>query len=349
MEWIAQYGLFLAKILTIVAALAMVTMFIFNARQRKGVKVGELQLVDLSEQYQEMQRSLQLEHLDEIAQKAWLKAEKKREKEETKQKKLALKNGEAPVKEKNRLYVLNFKGSMDAHEVEALREEVTAVLAIARPNDEVLLKLESPGGLVHGYGLAASQLIRLRNKGIRLTVTVDKVAASGGYMMACVADRIVAAPFAILGSIGVVAQIPNIHRLLKKNEIDIELHTAGEFKRTLTMLGENTEQGRAKFQKEINETHHLFKEFVHQQRPGLDINSIATGEHWFGIQAKDKGLIDEIATSDEVLIVEMENYQVISLCYAIRKKLIQRFSGGVVESLDRLMLRWWQRGQKPLL
>lgn len=349
MEWISQYGLFLAKISTIVAALAIVIVFIFNARQRKGGKAGELQLVDLSEQYQEMLRSLQLEHMDEIAKKVWLKAEKKRKKEEAKQKKLAFKNSEAPTNEKNRLYVLNFKGSMDAHEVEALREEITAVLAIARSNDEVLLKLESSGGLVHGYGLAASQLTRLRNKGIRLTVSVDKVAASGGYMMACVADRIVAAPFAILGSIGVIAQIPNIHRLLKKNEIDIELHTAGEFKRTLTILGENTEHGRAKFQQEINETHHLFKEFVHLQRPSLDIDSVATGEHWFGLQAKDKGLIDDIVTSDELLIAEMENHQVISLRYVVRKKLIQRFSSEVVESLDGLMLRWWQRGQKPLL
>ncbi|WP_144290841.1 protease SohB, partial [Cronobacter sakazakii] len=169
-------------------------------------------------------------------------------------------------------------GSIDAHEVSALREEVTAVLAVAKPADEVLVRLESPGGVVHGYGLAASQLQRLRERQIPLTIAVDKVAASGGYMMACVANNIVAAPFAIIGSIGVVAQIPNFNRLLKRNDIDIELHTAGQYKRTLTLLGENTEEGREKFREDLNETHHLFKEFVHNMRPSLDIDAVATGE-----------------------------------------------------------------------
>ncbi|XNM48823.1 protease SohB [Escherichia coli] len=162
---------------------------------------------------------------------------------------------------KPRVWVLDFKGSMDAHEVNSLREEITAVLAAFKPQDQVVLRLESPGGMVHGYGLAASQLQRLRDKNIPLTVTVDKVAASGGYMMACVADKIVSAPFAIVGSIGVVAQMPNFNRFLKSKDIDIELHTAGQYKRTLTLLGENTEEGREKFREELNETHQLFKDF----------------------------------------------------------------------------------------
>lgn len=180
-------------------------------------------------------------------------------------------------------------------------------------------------------------------------MAVDKVAASGGYMMACVADRIVAAPFAIIGSIGVVAQIPNFHRLLKKNDIDVELHTAGQFKRTLTLFGENTEQGREKFREDLNETHELFKRFVHEQRPSLDIDSVATGEHWFGTQAKEKGLIDAIGTSDDLLIAELDNHEVIAVRYARRKRLMDRFTGSAAESVDRLLLRWWQRGEKPLL
>ncbi|BFO10311.1 hypothetical protein GGER_28210 [Serratia rubidaea] len=243
------------------------------------------------------------------------------------------------------LYVLDFKGSMDAHEVSSLREEVSAVLAVATAQDEVLLRLESPGGVVHGYGLAASQLERLRNGGIRLTVAVDKVAASGGYMMACVADRIVAAPFAIIGSIGVVAQIPNFHRLLKKNNVDVELHTAGQFKRTLTLFGENTDEGREKFREELNETHLLFKQFVHQQRPSLDIDSVATGEHWLGTQAREKGLVDAVGTSDDLLIAEMETHEVIGVRYTRHKRLIDRFTGSAAESADRLLLRWWQRGE----
>ncbi|WP_025474316.1 protease SohB, partial [Yersinia pestis] len=186
-------------------------------------------------------------------------------------------------------------------------------------------------------------------RGTRLTVAVDKVAASGGYMMACVADRIICAPFAIIGSIGVVAQIPNFHRLLKKNDIDVELHTAGEFKRTLTLFGENTEQGREKFREDLNETHLLFKQFVQQQRPSLDIDAVATGEHWFGTQAKEKGLVDAIGTSDDLLIAEMDNHEVIGVRYSHRKRLIERFMGSATESVDSLLLRWWQRGEKPLL
>ncbi|MGR9994651.1 protease SohB [Escherichia coli] len=250
---------------------------------------------------------------------------------------------------KPRVWVLDFKGSMDAHEVNSLREEITAVLAAFKPQDQVVLRLESPGGMVHGYGLAASQLQRLRDKNIPLTVTVDKVAASGGYMMACVADKIVSAPFAIVGSIGVVAQMPNFNRFLKSKDIDIELHTAGQYKRTLTLLGENTEEGREKFREELNETHQLFKDFVKRMRPSLDIEQVATGEHWYGQQAVEKGLVDEINTSDEVILSLMEGREVVNVRYMQRKRLIDRFTGSAAESADRLLLRWWQRGQKPLM
>ena len=291
---------------------------------------------------------MRLARMDTAEQKVWLKQFKKQTKADDKLKKQRAKSGAVEVT-KPCLYVLDFKGSMDAHEVTSLREEISAVLAVASAQDEVLLRLESPGGVVHGYGLAASQLERLRKGGIRLTVAVDKVAASGGYMMACVADRIVAAPFAIIGSIGVVAQIPNFHRLLKKNDIDVELHTAGQFKHTLTLFGENTEQGREKFREDLNETHELFKRFVHEQRPSLDIDSVATGEHWFGSQAKEKGLIDAIGTSDDLLIAELDNHEVIAVRYTRRKRLMDRFTGSAAESVDRLLLRWWQRGEKPLL
>jgi serine protease SohB len=295
-----------------------------------------------------MQREMRLVRMNAAEQKTWSKELKKRQKYDQKMKKQRVKI-DAVSAAKPCVYVIDFKGSIDAHEVTSLREEISAILAVATAQDEVLLRLESPGGVVHGYGLAASQLERLRHKNIRLTVAVDKVAASGGYMMACVADRIVSAPFAIIGSIGVVAQIPNFHRLLKKNDIDVELHTAGEFKRTLTLFGENTEQGREKFREDLNETHLLFKQFVQQQRSALDIDAVATGEHWFGIQAKEKGLVDAIGTSDDLLISKMDNHEVISVRYLRRKRLMDRFTGSTAESVDRLLLRWWQRGEKPLL
>lgn len=348
MELLSQYGLFLAKIATVVIAIAVVAVLIVNLTQRKRQR-GELRITRLSEQYKEMQEDMSLALLDTHQQKLWQKAQKKKHKQEAKAAKAKAKLNAPQDKVTPRVYVLDFKGSMDAHEVSSLREEVTAVLAVATPQDQVVVRLESPGGVVHGYGLAASQLQRLREKQIPLTVAVDKVAASGGYMMACVADKIVAAPFSIIGSIGVVAQIPNFNRFLKNKEIDIELHTAGQYKRTLTLLGENTEEGRQKFREDLNETHHLFKDFVHRMRPALDIEQVATGEHWYGIQAQEKGLVDEVGTSDDLLLNLMEGRELVGVRYTQRKRLVDRFTNSAAESADRLLLRWLQRGQKPLL
>ena len=348
MELLSQYGLFLAKIATVVIAIAVVAVLIVNLTQRKRQR-GELRITRLSEQYKEMQEEMSLALLDTHQQKLWHKAQKKKHKQEAKAAKAKAKLNTPQDKVTPRVYVLDFKGSMDAHEVASLREEVTAVLAVATPQDQVVVRLESPGGVVHGYGLAASQLQRLREKQIPLTVAVDKVAASGGYMMACVADKIVAAPFSIIGSIGVVAQIPNFNRFLKNKEIDIELHTAGQYKRTLTLLGENTEEGRQKFREDLNETHHLFKDFVHRMRPTLDIEQVATGEHWYGVQAQEKGLVDEVGTSDDLLLNLMEGRELVGVRFAQRKRLLDRFTNSAAESADRLLLRWLQRGQKPLL
>ena len=348
MELLFQYGLFLAKIVTVVVAIAVIAVLIINLSQRKRQR-GELRITNLSEQHKEMQEDLAVALLDGPQQKLWHKAQKKKLKLEAKAAKAKAKQGEAETNHKPRVWVIDFKGSMDAHEVASLREEVTAVLTVATPQDQVVVRLESPGGVVHGYGLAASQLQRIRDKQIPLTVAVDKVAASGGYMMACVANKIVAAPFAILGSIGVVAQIPNLNRFLKNKDIDIELHTAGQYKRTLTLLGENTDEGRQKFREELNETHHLFKDFVKEMRPSLDIDQVATGEHWYGSQAQEKGLVDEVGTSDELLLGLMDGRDVINVRFMQRKKMMDRFTGSAVDGADSLMMRWWQRGQKPLL
>ena len=225
-----------------------------------------------------------------------------------------------------------------------LRQEISALLAVAVPGrDEVVVLLESPGGVVHGYGLAASQLARVRDAGVSLTICVDKVAASGGYMMACLANRLLAAPFAIVGSIGVVAQIPNFHRLLKKNDIDVELMTAGQYKRTLTLLGENTEAGREKFQQDIDETHQLFKNFVQQWRPQVDIEVVATGEHWFATQAIELKLVDALQTSDDYLRHRATDADLFALHWRQRKTLGQKLGLAAEESADRVLIRWWQR------
>jgi len=348
-ELLSYYGLFLAKTVTVVVAIAAIGIIIVNLAQRKRAQSGQLKVTHLGDQYREMKEDMTLAKMKHHDQKLWQKAQKKKEKLEAKAAKQRAKQGLKSESSKSTLWVLDFKGSMDAGEVASLREEISAVMAVASAGDEVLLRLESPGGVVHGYGLASSQLQRLRQQGIRLTVAVDKVAASGGYMMACVADRIVAAPFSIIGSIGVVAQIPNFNRLLKRNDIDVELHTAGEYKRTLTLFGENTEQGREKFREDLNETHLLFKQFVHEMRPTLDIDRVATGEHWFGSQALEKGLIDSIGTSDDLIIAQMDQFDVIAVRYARRKRMMDRFTSSAAASAERLLLRLWQRGEKPLL
>ena len=203
------------------------------------------------------------------------------------------------------------------------------ILSVAKAEDEVLLVLESGGGTIHGYGLAASQLNRIKEKKISLRISVDSIAASGGYMMACVADELIAAPFAIIGSIGVVAQIPNFHRLLKEKNIDFEQITAGDFKRTLTMFGDNTDVAREKFQSELNDAHALFKQFVASSRPLLDIDKVATGEHWFGTTALDLGLIDRVSTSDDLILDAAENRDVYKVAVEKKPSLFEKVTNKV--------------------
>ena len=319
--------------------IAAIVAMIISAKQRNAAHYGELVVTDLSEEFKETVKHLRDFQLSEEELKQAEKTEKKAKKQEAKALKAKLKNGEKAAP-KPCVYVLDFKGDISASETTALREEISAIINVAKADDEVLLRLESPGGAVHGYGLAASQLARLKPKGIKLTVAVDKVAASGGYMMACVADKIVSAPFAIIGSIGVVAQIPNIHRLLKKHDVDVDVMTAGEFKRTVTVLGENTEKGKQKFQQELEETHQLFKQFVSQNRPCIDIDKIATGEHWFGQQAIDLKLVDEISTSDDLILEKMKEKHVVSVKYRLKKSLIKKLGRQAEESAVNIIHRY---------
>lgn len=321
MEFLFEYGLFLAKALTIVFAFGLIVAIAVSAGN-KPKKKGAVEVIDLSEQLMEAKANFDEQILD-----------KKDLKKQAKEKK------KAPAdKKEGKTFVIDFKGSLDAHEVSALREEVSAILTIAnKDKDNVLVCLESGGGVVHGYGLAASQLQRLKSAGLTLTVSVDKVAASGGYMMACIADKIVAAPFAIVGSIGVIAQIPNFNKLLRKHDIDYEQITAGEYKRTLTLFGENTDKGRAKFKEEIEQTHGLFKQFVSEARPKVDIDRVATGEHWFARQAIEFDLVDELATSDDLILRATETNQVYKIRYKTRKTLPEKLGMGFAISIERTL------------
>jgi len=335
--------MFLAKAITIVVAIVAVIAVAATSAVKQSHKKGELNITDLSEHYEDVADEM-LEHLltkEEL--KAKDKADKKAEKEKAKAEKEAAKNDEES--EESRLFVVDFNGSIDAKEVNSLREEISAILSVAKKQDEVFVRLESGGGMVHGYGLAASQLDRVRQADVPLTVAVDKVAASGGYMMACVANKIISAPFAILGSIGVIAQVPNFNKVLKKNDIDFEQITAGEFKRTLTMFGENTDKGREKFTEEIEETHQLFKDFVKEHRPSLDIAKVATGETWFGNKAIDVGLVDSIQTSDDYLMQSGKEKKVVHVKYEVKKGLADKFSKAASLSAERFLGKLWQNNR----
>lgn len=321
MAFLYEYGLFLAKTLTWLVAIAVVLALVASSRQRKGGGSGsELEVTDLSKRWRNQRDQLRARLLSAKQLKALHKEEAKAEKQASKQE-----------ERKRTLFVLDFHGSMDAHEVSGLREEINAVLSIANPDqDEVLLRLESGGGVVHGYGLGASQLERLRHANLPLTVAIDKVAASGGYLMAVVANRIVCAPFAYIGSIGVIAQLPNFNKVLKKHDIDFEQHTAGDYKRTLTMFGENSDDGRAKFREELALIHRQFKEHVLRLRPQLAIDSVATGEVWSGVEAKQRGLVDDLLTADELLQGRLDNdeWQVLQLSRKVQQPLLQRLIKG---------------------
>jgi serine protease SohB len=321
-EFLAEYGIFVAKLVTVLVLLiCVVGALFFMIMRTRSVTEGHLAVRHLNQKYGQMQLMLNSAVQPKKQFRKTLKEFKVRMKKEASE-------GQA---DRPRMFVLDFAGDLRASEVTSLREEITALLTITRENDEVLVRLESGGGTVHGYGLAASQLKRIRDRKIRLTVSVDKVAASGGYMMACVADRIIAAPFAVIGSIGVLAQIPNFHRLLKKHDIDFEQISAGRYKRTMTVFGENTEADRSKLKEEIENTHDLFKQFVRENRPVVDVDSIATGETWYGRQAIENKLVDDLRTSDDFLSAAVSGYELYEIEYARKKPLLEKMFRSTME------------------
>jgi len=346
LEYIFEYGLFLAQAITFVAAFLIVVagVIALGQRQRSEHHEGHIEVRDLNEKYRDIGRHIQQIVVEPELLKASKKAEKKAEKVRVKAQKKKRGKEADDAERRNRLYVLDFDGDLRASATDNLREEISAVLPQVQPGDELLLRVESPGGLVHGYGLAASQLQRIRDAGVPLTIAVDKVAASGGYMMACVANRIIAAPFAVIGSIGVLAQLPNFHRLLKKNDIDFELFTAGEYKRTVTMFGENTDKGREKFSEELEETHGLFKEFVSANRPALDIARVATGEIWYGRKALEVGLVDELQTSDAFVQGRLADWDVFEVKFVHKKNWQEKLGLAAEGAMEKAFLRIWQKG-----
>jgi serine protease SohB len=330
-EFFTDYGLFLLKTVTIVAAVVIIIGTV-AAAGRKAAHHEGLEVESLNKKYRGLANALKHAVLRKSDWKAEVKADKEKDKAESKSK-----------ERRPRSFVIDFKGDLKASAVPSLREEVSAILEVAGSDDDVIVRLENYGGVVHEHGLAASQLVRIRSREIPLTIVIDKVAASGGYLMACVASRIVAAPFAILGSIGVIAQIPNFNRLLDSHGVDFEQITAGQYKRNVTMFGKNTDADRAKLKEELEDVHALFKEAVSTYRPDLDLDKVATGEHWYGTRALALGLADELKTSDELLAELAGERDLFRVSYKIKQPLQKRLMANVDSVLEKVDAVGWRR------
>ena len=330
-EFFAEYGLFLLKAVTIVGAIVIVVGTVAAASRKASMQEG-LEIEHLNKKYQTLASALKQAILKKAERKAQAKADKEKAKAEAKS-----------ADTRPRTFVIDFKGDLKATAVASLREEVSAILEVAGPDDQVIVRLENHGGIVHEHGLATSQLVRIRDQGIPLLVSVDKMAASGGYLMACVANRLIAAPFAILGSIGVIAQLPNFNRMLDEHGIDFEMITAGEHKRNVTIFGKNTDEDRAKLKEELEDVHSLFKDVVGKYRQELDLEKVATGEHWYGTRALELGLADELKTSDELLAGLAKDRDLYRVSYKIRQPLQKRILASVDTLLEKADAARWRR------
>lgn len=333
MHFLAEYGLFLLKAITLVFAIITVLIAATAVLGKGKATSGKLEIKNLNKKYADMTEQLQSEILPKKALKAFLKSQKAAEKT-------------AETANKRRVFVINFNGDVKASAVESLREEVTSILSVAKENDEIVVCLESPGGMVPHYGLAASQLQRIKDKKIPLVVCVDKIAASGGYLMSCVADHIIAAPFSIIGSIGVVAQLPNFNRLLKKNNIEFEQLTAGDYKRTLTLFGENTDEGRHKVKEDIELIHQQFKDFIFSHRPQVNMAQVATGEHWLAARAMELKLVDRLMTSDDYLWSASRHADIFEVTYCCKKPLTSRIFDKFSSIIDKGTVGWISSAHK---
>ncbi len=321
MEFWQHLALFVAQAAIIVFSIGSLIILIAILAAKAQDK-PELEIELLHKKYKNYANILKSAALNKDEQKEEKKKQKKTAKEQKHQ-------------HQNNVFVVDFVGDVKATATDHLRQEISAILNVATPQDEVVVRVESPGGVVHGYGLAASQLLRVREKNIPLTICIDKVAASGGYLMSCVGSKILSAPFAIVGSIGVVAQVPNFHQVLKKHNVDYKEYTAGEYKRTISILGEITPKGEEKFKEQLEATHVLFKQWVSSHRPQLDMSKIATGEYWYGQQALELKLVDELSTSDDYLARLSEQHHVIKVSFEKKQKLADKLShilGRVAES-----------------
>lgn len=236
------------------------------------------------------------------------------------------------------VFVIDYVGSMMASEVVYLTAKIDAIILKSNKDDEVVINITSPGGAVSGYGLVASQIKRLKTAGLKITATVDTVAASGGYMAAVVSDEIIAAPFAMVGSIGVVANVMIYEELLKNIGIQTNVYTSGDSKRTVVPSRVPNAEEEAKLEAQLEEIHSRFKDHVLSFRPDIDEDKVFTGQAFLAADAINFGLVDKIGTSDELLLnLYKDGHRLIEVQFIIEENIggsvTKQVSAGLVDAI----------------
>ncbi len=246
-----------------------------------------------------------------------------------------------------RLAVLRFQGLRDlnASGDQRLSEAIDEVLVNRDHFEEAVVIIDSPGGTTHGYGHAYALLERLSASGLKVTACIDRIGASGGYLMALPADRILAGPFAIVGSVGVVAGIPNVKRLLEEKGVSYRLFVAGDKKRVVHFADDDGPEVREYMDEKLAGIHTQFLQAVEKHRGDrVKLDEVRSGDHWSAEESVEKGLglVDELQTSAEYLLER--NREVALVMIERRVDITERFAGYLAARLSArvasLFTRW---------
>lgn len=182
-------------------------------------------------------------------------------------------------------------------------EEIAEYLKQVEENprvEAIVLRIDSPGGSVVGSDEIYQALLAIDKP---LVVSMGEVAASGGYYIACAADRVLANPGTLTGSIGVISMVPNIEELMEKIGVEVLVIKSGALKDEGSVFREMTEEEREVWQRIIDEAYDQFVGIVADGRdlPPQAVRELADGRVYTGHQALELGLVDELGNLSEAI------------------------------------------------
>ncbi|WP_343192796.1 S49 family peptidase [Buchnera aphidicola (Taiwanaphis decaspermi)] len=225
---------------------------------------------------------------------------------------------------KSNLYILDYNDKIKKNKIKKLREEISSIILVAKKNDEVLLRLENTSDIVYEYGLVIAQLQRLRKKGIKLIISIDKIVSNGGYIIACVADHISASPFSIIGPINIVVNIPNIDKYTQTSNLNNQLNDCNTFTK-LTLIKNNTKIYVNKIFNKLDIKKYIRNSFIKDMRPSLNLNKIFNQNYWIGENAINEKLIDSINTSDDILFSKKDTHNLLKIKYVYKSNIVEKY------------------------